>query len=76
LIINEFSGLKFHCTADQYVDIDNGKKICPIVSGDKVIDNLGFSNLTVGWSVFALFVITFVFRLLGYLALRFLAKKK
>jgi len=66
--LNEFTGLVLYCTPSQYVT-DNGVQVCPITSGEQVIQTLSFTSSTV-WEPFGVLLsISIAFRILALIAL-------
>jgi hypothetical protein len=68
-IINQFHDLELTCTPKQLV---KGK--CPYTSGDQILALYGYnkSPLTITHCAGMLFVLIIVYRIIGYLGLRFI----
>lgn len=76
LVQNEFEGLKLYCKEWQYTEDSNGELRCPIEKGEQVLQLYGLDDsFTIGECIAILAAIIVGLRILGYLALRFVAKK-
>jgi hypothetical protein len=71
LSINEFDGVTFSCSES---DLVNG--VCPYVTGEDVIRRLNFDKYHLWIGPVCLIAIYFILRVLTYLALVLLARKK
>lgn len=65
--LNELSGLELYCKDDQ---LKNGA--CPITSGEQTIASLGLNKFTIGECIGVLFALIVGFRVIAFLALRFI----
>ena len=70
-MVNEFKGLKLRCKDDQLI---NGN-VCPVPDGDVALKGFDMDDWTVGSAIGILIALAVGFRLIGYLSLRYLAKK-
>jgi len=72
LIINEMNGATFYCTDDQKIATGPTTSICPVTSGDQVLDSLKF-NKEYYWiwiNLGILIGITLILRFISYWGLR------
>eukprot|EP01117_Protostelium_nocturnum_P010633 TRINITY_DN382_c0_g1_i1.p1 TRINITY_DN382_c0_g1~~TRINITY_DN382_c0_g1_i1.p1 ORF type:complete len:613 (+),score=171.42 TRINITY_DN382_c0_g1_i1:131-1969(+) len=65
--LNELNGLSISCQASELV---NG--VCPTVSGEQTIQRLGLNKFTIGECIGSLIAIIVGFRIITFLALRFI----
>ena len=73
--INEFKGVSFYCKDSEYL-VYEGVKVCPITNGDQFLSNYHFDRYEIWECAIALIGLYFMFRILAFLALWLLAKKK
>lgn len=68
-IISQFQDLKLVCTPSQLV-----KGVCPYTNGNQILALYGYNNapLSVGHCYGLLIVLIIVYRIIGYLGLRFI----
>jgi ABC-type multidrug transport system permease subunit len=71
LVINEFYGKTIDCLENELVG-----GICPITSGEQVIAQLSINPFNLWLNILVLVGFFFSYRILGYLALRFLYRPK
>jgi hypothetical protein len=71
LAINEFDGVAFHCRESEFV---NG--VCPYTEGSEIIRRLDFDRYHLWIGPVCLIALFLILRLLTYLALVQLARKK
>jgi ATP-binding cassette, subfamily G (WHITE), eye pigment precursor transporter len=71
LVINEFYGKTIYCLENELV-----KGICPITNGSQVITELSMNAFNLWLDILVLVGFFISYRILGYLALRFLYKPK
>lgn len=65
--LNEFSGLPLTCTPQQI-----SQNTCTFTSGNDVIETLEYDQYTIGGCIGSMIALYFGFRLIAYLALRYL----
>jgi len=76
VVLNEYSGLKLHCTSDQ-LSLQNGTYVCPVTNGEQVIQTLDMQDQTIASNISCLFAFAVGFLILAYFALmRQLRKRK
>ncbi|KAL6069457.1 ATP-binding cassette sub- G member 2 [Balamuthia mandrillaris] len=75
LVLNEFDGLVFTCTQ---AERDRSGGNCPVPDGETAIENLNFDTDFINiWSNFLLLLLLFFFfRIIAYLSLVWIARKK
>jgi ATP-binding cassette subfamily G (WHITE) protein 2 len=66
--LNELQGLMITCTAAQL----SAKGVCPISSGEQTIETLGLDKYTIHGCALILVAMIIFFRLMAYLAIRFI----
>ena len=79
LVTNEFRGLTFDCTESQYVSVETPGgtvNVCPVTTGEKVLENLGYSFPNDYWIAIGVILGLFVFfRLLALFFLMWQTKR-
>ncbi|GAM24734.1 hypothetical protein SAMD00019534_079090 [Acytostelium subglobosum LB1] len=67
IAINEFKGLTFDCPGSQSI---NGT-ICPVYTGEQVLESYGWNDINIYESMIIMVVISIGYRLIGLLTLQF-----
>jgi len=75
LAINEFEGVEFHCDQSELKG-SPPNQICPITNGDQYLSDYSFDKFEIYQCALALIGLYIAFRVLAYLALWLLARKK
>eukprot|EP01080_Neovahlkampfia_damariscottae_P006471 gene6471-10477_t len=76
LVINQFTGMTFTCLPSELVTAAPGVTICPVTDGQQVINSLSMVDGSMWLNVVLLIGMFFMFRIIGYLFIRFLQKPK
>lgn len=70
LALNQYEGETFHCTADQFEMNSSGEMVCPVTSGQQIIDKFGYDKYTIGFCIGILIVYIVVCKIVSYVFLR------
>ncbi len=65
--LNELRGLELHCEPDE---LKGG--VCPLTSGEQVIDNLGLDFISIWGCALVLIAMIIFYRFIAYIGLRFI----
>lgn len=75
LIVNEFTGRTFVCLDSELIT-SNGITICPITTGEQVIQNYSMENVNIWLDVAMLCGLIIITRIWGYIFIRFVQRPK
>ncbi|EFA77807.1 hypothetical protein PPL_09305 [Heterostelium album PN500] len=67
IAINEFQGLTFDCPGNQAI---NGT-ICPITTGEQVLESYGWNDINIYQSIYVMIIISVGYRIISLLTLQF-----